>query len=67
VTVIEHASAEALAALEQAGLLVLLVSKKPAEWDLPQDDSEAADRVIASLEETEVLLRKESLTGGEGI
>jgi len=67
VTVIEQASAEALAALEQAGLLVLLVSKKPAEWDLPQDDSEAADRVIASLEETEVLLRKESLTGGEGI
>jgi sulfate adenylyltransferase subunit 1 len=67
VTVIEHASPEALAALEQAGLLVLLISGKAPEWDLPQDDSEAAEFVIASLEETEVLLRNESLTGGEGI
>jgi sulfate adenylyltransferase subunit 1 len=67
VTVIEHASAETLAALEHAGLLVLLVSGKPANWSLPADDSEAADFVIASLEETEILLRNESLTGGEGI
>ncbi len=67
VTVIEHAAPETLAALEQAGLLVLLVSKKAAEWDLPEEDSEAADFVIASLEETEILLRNESLTGGEGI
>src|ERR1700733_6986245 len=67
VTVIEHASPEALAALEQAGLLVLLVSSKSSDWDLPREDSQAADFVIASLEEMEILLRKESLTGGEGI
>jgi sulfate adenylyltransferase subunit 1 len=67
VTVIEHASAETLVALEQAGLLVLLVSSRHAEWDLPRDDSDAADFVIASLEDAEILLRNESLTGGEGI
>jgi sulfate adenylyltransferase subunit 1 len=67
VTVIEHASAETLAALEQAGLLVLLVSNKPPNWDLSRDDSEAADFVIASLEASEILLGTESLTGGEGI
>jgi hypothetical protein len=67
VTVIEHASPQTLEAMEQAGLLVLLVSSKAADWDLPRDDSEAADRVIASLEEVEILLRNESLTGGEGI
>jgi sulfate adenylyltransferase subunit 1 len=67
VTVIEHAAAETLAALEQAGLLVLLVSSKSPVWDLPKDDSEAADFVIASLEQAEILLRHESLTGGEGI
>jgi hypothetical protein len=67
VTVIEHAAPQTLEAMEQAGLLVLLVSSKAADWDLPRDDSEAADRVIASLEETEILLRNESLTGGEGI
>jgi sulfate adenylyltransferase large subunit len=67
VTVIEHASPETLVALEQAGLLVLLVSNKAPDWTLPKDDSEAASFVIASLEETEILLRNESLTGGEGI
>ena len=67
VTVIENASTETLAALEQAGLLVLLASGKPAALDLPKDDSEAARFVIASLEATEILLRNESLTGGEGI
>jgi sulfate adenylyltransferase subunit 1 len=67
VTVIEHAPPETLAALEQAGLLVLLVSNKKPNWDLPRDDSEAADFVIASLEASEVLLGTESLTGGEGI
>ncbi len=66
VTVIEHASEEALTALEQAGLLVLLVSGTPA-WELPFDDAEAAKFVIAALEERETLLRRESLTGGEGI
>jgi sulfate adenylyltransferase subunit 1 len=67
VTVIEHAAPETLAALEQAGLLVLLVSGKSPDWNLPKDDSEAAELVIASLEETQILLRNESLIGGEGI
>ena len=67
VTVIEHAAPETLLALEQAGLLILLVSGRKPAWDLPVNDSEAADLVIASLEETEILLRNESLTGGEGI
>ena len=67
VAVVERASAETLAALEQAGLLVLLVSDKAPDWSLPADDAEAAIFVVATLEETEILLRKESLTGGEGI
>jgi sulfate adenylyltransferase subunit 1 len=67
VTVMERVSDETLAALEDAGLLVLLVSGNAPEWDLPADDAEAADFVIATLEGTEVLLRHELLTGGEGI
>ena len=67
VTVVESAAPETLAALEQAGLLVLLVSSKPADWELSPDDTEAAGFVIASLEESEILLRHEYLTGGEGI
>jgi sulfate adenylyltransferase subunit 1 len=67
VTVIEHAPAATLEALEQAGLLVLLVSSKSSDWELPPDDAEASDFVLATLEETEILLRHESLTGGEGI
>jgi sulfate adenylyltransferase large subunit len=66
-TVIENASPETLAALEQAGLLVLLVSNKKAKWDLPENDSEAVGFVMSALEESESLLRNESLTGGEGI
>jgi sulfate adenylyltransferase subunit 1 len=67
VTVVERASAETLAALEQAGMLVLLVSDKSPDWSLPADDAEAAIFVVTTLEATEILLRKESLTGGEGI
>jgi sulfate adenylyltransferase subunit 1 len=67
VTVIEHAPAATIEALEQAGLLVLLVSGHTPDWDLPRDDAAAADFVIASLEEAEILLGLESLTGGEGI
>jgi hypothetical protein len=67
VAVVERASAETLAALEQAGVLVLLVSGKAPDWNLPADDSEAAIFVVTTLEETEILLRKESLTGGGGI
>ena len=47
------------------GLLVLLLSDEAS--DLPADDAEAADHVIARLEESGVLLPDESLTGGEGI
>jgi sulfate adenylyltransferase large subunit len=67
VTVVERASAETLAALEHAGVLVLLVSDKAPDWSLPADDAEAAIFVVTTLEETEILLRKESLIGGEGI
>jgi sulfate adenylyltransferase subunit 1 len=67
VAVVERPSAETLAALEHAGVLVLLVSDKAADWSLPADDAEAAIFVITTLEETEILLRKELLTGGEGI
>jgi len=67
VTVIDKAADQTLAALEDAGLLVLLVSSEPPDWDLPPDDAKAADFVIATLEEAEILLRHESLTGGEGI
>ncbi|HTR37093.1 MAG TPA: sulfate adenylyltransferase subunit CysN [Bryobacteraceae bacterium] len=65
VTVVEKASEQTLAALEDAGLLVLVVSAECADWDLPQGDAEAAAFVIATLEERETLLRDESLTGGE--
>jgi sulfate adenylyltransferase large subunit len=67
VAVVERPSAETLAALEHAGVLVLLVSDKAPDWSLPADDAEAAIFVVTTLEETEILLRKESLTGGEGI
>jgi sulfate adenylyltransferase large subunit len=67
VTVVERASGETLEALEHAGLLVLLVSDKAPDWSLPADDAEAANFVVTTLEETEILLRKELLTGGEGI
>ncbi len=50
-----------------AGLLVLLVSDQPPDWGLAAEDHEAADQVIARLEETGVLLPRELLTEGEGI
>ena len=50
-----------------AGLLVLLVSDQPADWDLAAEDDQAADQVIARLEQTGILLAHESLTEGEGI
>jgi sulfate adenylyltransferase large subunit len=67
VTVAEGASEETLNALEEAGLLVLLVSNNAPDWDLPGDDDAAAHFVVSTLEETGVLLPAESLTGGEGI
>jgi len=67
VAVVEHASSQVAEALEHAGLLVLLVSSQPPNWDLPEDDDLAADFVIATMEDTGILPRQESLTGGEGI
>ena len=49
------------------GLLVLQLSDQTSDWDLPADDSRAADYVITRLEEAGVLLPDESLMQGEGI
>ncbi len=65
VVVTEHTGANACAT--DAGLLVLAVSDKAADWDLPDDDDRAADKVIAMLGQSGVLLPREELTGGEGI
>ena len=67
VAVVESASEETISALENAGLLVLLVSGEAPDWDLPENDDAAASFVVSTLEETGVLLPAESLTGGEGI
>jgi len=64
---VESASEETISALENAGLLVLLVSGEAPDWDLPENDDAAASFVVSTLEETGVLLPAESLTGGEGI
>jgi hypothetical protein len=53
--------------VSDSGLLVLLVSGKAPDWDLPEDDAAAADQIIATLEDAGVLLPAERLTGGEGI
>jgi sulfate adenylyltransferase subunit 1 (EFTu-like GTPase family) len=50
-----------------AGWLVLLVSDQEPDWQLPEDDAQAADQIIATLEDAGVLLPAERLTGGEGI
>ncbi len=50
-----------------SGLLVLLVSASAPDRDLPEDDVEASEQVIATLELSGVLLPREELTGGEGI
>ena len=48
-------------------LLLLVVSDRRADWDLPSDDELAADQVIAILEKSGVLLQQDELTGGDGI
>ena len=50
-----------------SGLLTLLVSNAPAAWSLPDDDTLAVEQAIAELENSGILLRREVLTGGEGI
>jgi len=65
VTIAEGAVSTALAA--DAGVLVLLVSDQAPDLDLPVDDAQAADQVIATLEDAGVVLPSERLTGGEGI
>lgn len=53
--------------VSDSGLLVLQVSGKAPDWDLPEDDAAAADQIVATLEDAGVLLPAERLTGGEGI
>ena len=65
VVVTEHTGTNACAT--DAGLLVLAVTDKAADWDLPVDDDRAADKVVTMLEHSGVLLPREELTGGEGI
>jgi len=67
VTIVDRAADETIDALEKAGLLVLLVSDGESPWDLPADDSAAANLIVEKLEETGTLLAAGSLTGGEGI
>jgi sulfate adenylyltransferase subunit 1 (EFTu-like GTPase family) len=67
VTIATHPADETLEALENAGLLVLVVSGAEPAWDLPDDDLAAARRIISKLEETGALLSQGSVTGGEGI
>ena len=58
---------DAVLDVSEFGLLVLLVSDKEPDWQLPEDDSKAVDQIIATLEDAGVLLPEERLTGGEGI
>jgi hypothetical protein len=58
---------DAVPDISDSGLLVLLVSAKEPDWPLPEDDSQAANQIIATLEDAGVLLPEERLTGGEGI
>jgi len=67
VAIAENADRTICAVLENAGLLVLLVSDRPADWNLPEDDEQAADQVMAILHDSGVLLPQEELIWGEGI
>ncbi|MGD0438935.1 MAG: sulfate adenylyltransferase subunit CysN [Bryobacteraceae bacterium] len=72
VTIVERADGNVLDdtlldTLQKAGLLVLLVSDKAPDWELPPDNAKAAAWIEAFLEETGMLLPEESLIGGEGI
>jgi len=52
---------------DATGLLVLHVSGRASDWDLPGDDARAADELIRRLEESGVLLPDGSWAEGEGI
>jgi sulfate adenylyltransferase large subunit len=67
VAILENSDLTISAALEKTGLLVLRVSDEPADWDLPKNDEQAADQVIASLKDSGILLPREELIWGEGI
>jgi sulfate adenylyltransferase subunit 1 len=54
-------------ALEEAGLIVLLLAAGAYAEALPDDDAEAARRIFGKLEESGILLHEESLLEGEGI
>ncbi|HYL77066.1 MAG TPA: sulfate adenylyltransferase subunit CysN [Bryobacteraceae bacterium] len=59
----DRGCAVAIANAPVPGLITLLVSDQPAGRELPED----VDQIVADLESSGVLLRRESLTGGEGI
>ncbi|HEX5229531.1 MAG TPA: sulfate adenylyltransferase subunit CysN [Bryobacteraceae bacterium] len=67
VVVLEQGESHTVETLERAGLLVLSLSHDYVNTELPLDDEQAADFVIACLEADEVLLPDESLSRGEGI
>jgi sulfate adenylyltransferase large subunit len=67
VAIVEHTDLAVCAVLERAGLLVLRVANERADWDLPEDDEQSADQIIASLRESGILLPAEELIWGEGI
>jgi len=67
VTVLESEDEQAAAVLEDAGMLVLVVSGHAPDRDLPADDLRAEEELIRALEQAGILLPEESLTEGEGI
>jgi len=67
VEIVENTDPATCAALERAGLLVLRVANERADWDLPEDDEQAANQIIASLRDSGVLMPREELIWGEGI
>src|SRR5581483_10998793 len=56
VAIADNPSKETLHAMQEAGLLVLVLSNQAADWDLPEDDNQAADFVITKLVEDGRLL-----------
>jgi sulfate adenylyltransferase large subunit len=66
VTVLEDAPAEVTAALEAAGILVIVIGLEPVA--LPLDDVQAADQLIAQLVRDGVLFASDTeIDGGAGI
>jgi hypothetical protein len=67
VTIVTEGEDQTIAALQQAGLLVLLVSGRAPTLELDQDDAKAAQQIVAMLEDSGILLPDGLLRAGEGI